>query len=460
MGSILALRICPSSGGGGGYYYDLKKLHRSGSLSDASRFFMKFEKVYRRAIMVGFGLALAVLGLVGIVSYQSATEYSRATLSVKLTYRVLNTLRNCISNLVSVESEVRGYAITSDKRYLRLFGDAEEGVKTSLDQLNAMIIDPISLEYLADLRELTTSRLNRLKLTLEAMKTGGIDEVRKVAGPGKDLMDDFRRIASLIEDRQLELLKERDDHEAKQERKNLIVIILASALAVALLGTSAFLLAQQLKRRDQLEHEVLEISEREQRRIGQDLHDGVCQQLTGIALLSRSLGSKLENSLAAEAAEIVHWVNQCIEQTRRVTRGLHPVPSDPAGLMQAIRELAENVAAMGKLKCDFICPQPVLIPDPHVATNLYRIAQEATQNALRHAAPEKIEIFLVLDDDESILLQVVDNGSGLMKNQKSTGMGLEIMAHRAQAIGGSLEVRPGSFRGTVVTCTLPLNVLK
>ncbi len=419
---------------------------------------MKFEKVYRRAIISGFWVALLVLAMVGIMSYRSAMEYTRAAQSVKHTYRVLNAVKSCISNLVSVESEVRGYAITSDERYLGLFDIAEGDVKRGLIELQGLIIDPISVKYLAELETLTVSRLSRLKLTLEAVQTGGINEVRKVAGPGKDLMDEFRRIASLIENRQLQLLKERDDHEAAQSRRNLVVVALASTFAVVLLIVSMGLLEQQLKRRDVLEREVLEISEREQRRIGQDLHDGVCQQLTGIALLSRSLSSKLENPLAAEAADIVHWINECIEQTRQVTRGLHPVPSDPAGLMQALRELAENVGTMGKLSCHFICPRAVAIPDPHVATNLYRIAQEATQNALRHAAPERIEISLIYGE-EFIQLKVADNGSGLVKNKKSNGMGLEIMAHRAQAIGGSLEVHPGAVRGTVVTCTLPLKVL-
>ncbi len=419
---------------------------------------MKFEKVYRRAIISGFWVALVVLAMVGIMSYRSAMEYTKAAQSVKHTYRVLNAVKSCISNLVSVESEVRGYAITSDERYLGLFDIAEGDVKRGLIELQGLIIDPISVKYLAELETLTVSRLSRLKLTLEAVQIGGINEVRKVAGPGKDLMDEFRRIASLIENRQLQLLKERDDHEAAQSRRNLVVVALASTFAVVLLIVSMGLLEQQLKRRDVLEREVLEISEREQRRIGQDLHDGVCQQLTGIALLSRSLSSKLENPLAAEAADIVHWINECIEQTRQVTRGLHPVPSDPAGLMQALRELAENVGTMGKLSCQFICPRAVAIPDPHVATNLYRIAQEATQNALRHAAPERIEISLIYGE-EFIQLKVADNGSGLVKNKKSNGMGLEIMAHRAQAIGGSLEVHPGAVRGTVVTCTLPLKVL-
>ena len=384
---------------------------------------MKFEKVYRRAIISGFWVALLVLAMVGIMSYRSAMEYTRAAQSVKHTYRVLNAVKSCISNLVSVESEVRGYAITSDERYLGLFDIAEGDVKRGLIELQGLIIDPISVKYLAELETLTVSRLSRLKLTLEAVQTGGINEVRKVAGPGKDLMDEFRRIASLIENRQLQLLKERDDHEAAQSRRNLVVVALASTFAVVLLIVSMGLLEQQLKRRDVLEREVLEISEREQRRIGQDLHDGVCQQLTGIALLSRSLSSKLENPLAAEAADIVHWINECIEQTRQVTRGLHPVPSDPAGLMQALRELAENVGTMGKLSCQFICPQAVAIPDPHVATNLYRIAQEATQNALRHAAPERIEISLIYGE-EFIQLKVADNGPGLVKNKKSNGMGL------------------------------------
>ena len=420
---------------------------------------MRFEKVYRRAIIFGFGLALVLLGMIGIMSYRSAMEYIRAAQSVKHTYRVLNAVKSCISNLVSLESEVRGYAITSDEEYLGLFQNAEDDVESGLIVLRGLMIDPVSLKHLDELEALTVSRLSRLKLTLDAMQTGGINEVRKVAGPGKDLMDEFRRIASLIEDRQLQLLKERDDHESAQSRRNLIVVIFASAFAVVLLIVSMILMGQQLKRRAVLEHEVLEISEREQRRIGQDLHDGVCQQLTGIALLSQSLSAKLENPLATEAAEIVHWINQCIEQTRQVTRGLHPVPSEPGGLMQALRELAENVETMGKLDCQFICPQAVAIPDPTVATNLYRIAQEATQNALRHAAPEKIEIYLIFSDEEFLQLKVADNGSGLVKDQKSSGMGLEIMAHRAQAIGGSLEVRPGAVRGTVVTCTLPLKVL-
>ena len=420
---------------------------------------MKFKNAYRRAIIFGFGSALVALAIFGIMSYRSAMEYTRAAQSVRNTYRVLNALESCRSNLVSAESEVRGYVITSDERYLGLFESAGEDLRSRLIVLKGLITDPVSSKYLAEFEALSVSRLSRLKFTLETVRTGGVDEVRKAAGPGKDLMDEFRRIASLIENRQLQLLSDRNDHEAAQSRRNLIGVILVSAFAMVLLIVSMVLLGQQLKRQEVLEREVLKISEREQRRIGQDLHDGVCQQLTGIALLSRSLSSKLENPLAAEALEIVHWINGCIEQTRKVTRGLHPVPSDPGGLMQALRELAENVSTMGKLNCHFICPQPVAIPDPDLATNLYRIAQEATQNALRHAAPEKIEIYLIYGDNESLQLKVADNGSGLVKNQKSNGMGLGIMAHRAQIIGGSLEVRPGAVRGTVVTCTLPLKVL-
>lgn len=419
---------------------------------------MKFARVFGRNVMVSLGGALAVLIMINVMSYRSALKYNEAAQSVKRTYRVLNALESCTSSLVSVESEVRGYAITDDPRYLALFESAERKVDAGLVELKKLIVDPISLNYAKQLEELARSRLARLELTLKAMQKGGIEEVRKVSGPGKDLMDEFREIAALIEERQLQLLKERDDLEVRQSRKNLAAILLASGFAVALLLASMFILGQQLRRKEQLELEVLEISEREQRRIGQDLHDGVCQQLTGISLLGRSLSLKLSDSLAEEAEEIVRWINECIEQTRRVTRGLHPVPNEPSGLAQALRELAENVGTMGKLACRFVCPQAVAIPESNVATNLYRIAQEACQNALRHASPQQIEIQLT-QDETGIRLTVTDDGCGFPKNRESKGMGLEIMAHRANSIGASLEVRPGALRGTVVTCTLPVDGL-
>jgi signal transduction histidine kinase len=199
---------------------------------------------------------------------------------------------------------------------------------------------------------------------------------------------------------------------------------------------------------------VLEISEREQRRIGQDLHDGLCQQLTGISLLSRSLQQQLTGSTSDDANKITTLINECIEQTRQVTRGLHPVPDEPTGLQLALTELAASVSEASRLPCVCECPQPVPIPDQTAATNLYRIAQEAVQNALRHSGATQITIGLQMDE-RAITLVVRDNGRGIAYPTRSAGLGLDIMRYRADSMGASLEIARADEGGTVITCVLP-----
>jgi signal transduction histidine kinase len=133
---------------------------------------------------------------------------------------------------------------------------------------------------------------------------------------------------------------------------------------------------------------------------------------------------------------------------------LHPVPAEPSGLELALEELAKNVNAVSKVKCRFDCPTPVPIPDQDVATNLFRIAQEAVQNALRHA--EAGTIVIALDGGENeIRLSVSDDGCGLPVRRTGLGIGLEIMSYRAHAVGARFSVEPREPRGTTVTCTLP-----
>jgi signal transduction histidine kinase len=420
---------------------------------------MQSLSVFRRSVLFGLAIALFALVLIDITAYRSSAEYTESVDVVTRTYRVLNALNGTSTDLVSAESELRGYAITADERYLSLFQQAAQDVRSGLVELQQLIVDPVSLEYLSKFDELSDARLARLQVTLDAMRSGGIGAVRQVAGPGKDLMDEFRRISSQIEARQLELLTERERTATDLSRRSIAVILIGSTFAIVLLAISMFLLSQLLLRREHLERRVLEISEREQRIIGQDLHDGVCQQLTGISLLSRSLSQKLPAERAADAAQITQLINECIEQVRQVTRGLHPVSDDPSGLMQALRELAERIGLLEKPACQFICPHPVPIPDQAAATNLYRIAQEAVQNAMRHAFPQNIEIKLT-SDDHAIHLTVSDDGRGLPAKLESGGMGLEIMAYRAHSIGASLDVRRQAIRGTEVACRLPRSSLQ
>src|SRR3984885_937001 len=211
--------------------------------------------------------------------------------------------------------------------------------------------------------------------------------------------------------------------------------------------------------RRRLEKALLEVSAREQRRIGEDLHDGLGQHLTGIAFMSKVLESKLtENSLpeSGDAAKIVKLVNEAINKTRELSRGLLPVVSDAHGLMSALTRHAEEVQDLFRISCRFECGDPVLIYDVNVATHLYYIAREAVNNAIKHGHPGHVVIGLFVENGEGTL-SVQDDGAGISdipSNQK--GMGLNIMNYRANMIGGSLDIRKNFTGGTSVVCLFPL----
>ncbi|MBI3848854.1 MAG: PAS domain S-box protein [Verrucomicrobia bacterium] len=213
---------------------------------------------------------------------------------------------------------------------------------------------------------------------------------------------------------------------------------------------------RDITERKRLEQEILEISGHEQRRIGQDLHDGLCQQLAGIELLSQVLEQKLEvksPTEAARAAEIARHVRQAITHTRNLARGLSPVELEANGLSSALLELASNVEKLFKVDCGFQGDESVLVPNNSVATHVYRIAQEAINNAIKHGKARNILITLK-PVDGNICLTVADDGIGFSKEStQSTGMGLQIMNYRAGMIGASLEIRRANGRGTTVTCS-------
>jgi PAS domain S-box-containing protein len=210
--------------------------------------------------------------------------------------------------------------------------------------------------------------------------------------------------------------------------------------------------------REQLQSALLNISAREQRRIGQDLHDGLGQHLTGIAFMAKvheaRLGEK-KLSEAADAAKIVRLVNQAIHKTRELARGLLPVVSDAQGLMTALQLWAAEVEDIYGVSCRFECEVPVLIHDDAMATHLYHIAQESVHNALKHGHARNIQMRL-RGDRETGLLQIEDNGAGIVETPANNhGMGRHIMNYRAGMIGGTLEISSQPGIGTIVTCTFP-----
>jgi PAS domain S-box-containing protein len=213
--------------------------------------------------------------------------------------------------------------------------------------------------------------------------------------------------------------------------------------------------------RKHLEKTILEVSGREQRRIGQDLHDGLGQHLTGIAFMSKVQEQRLmEKGIpeAGDAGKIVKLVNEAIYKTRELARGLLPVVSDAQGLMSALQQWASEVEDLFGVSCRFECFDPVLIHDDTVATHLYYIAREAVNNVIKHGHASQIVIRLAADQEQGALT-ITDNGSGIVDiPANNAGMGRHLMSYRARVIGGSLEIRNVATGGTLVTCTFPVQL--
>ena len=216
-------------------------------------------------------------------------------------------------------------------------------------------------------------------------------------------------------------------------------------------------LQAEIENRARLEQEILLISEREKRRIGQDLHDSLCQELAATAFLLESNAQRLAKTSRPQAkafSEAAQRVNDNVGLARDLARGMHPVELTSGGLANALRELAYRTSTT-KVRCDFVCPKRVRVNDEGVALSLYRIAQEALTNALKHGEPTTITIHLECVR-KKLTLRVHDDGEGFGMDQPTTGLGLHIMNYRAQSVGGSLVVKSEKGDGTTVTCTVPV----
>jgi signal transduction histidine kinase len=261
----------------------------------------------------------------------------------------------------------------------------------------------------------------------------------------------------------------REDHSAKEYETPWMardgarrLIAWSSTILPGENGDPAFIIATgiDITERKRLEKAILEISAEEQRRIGRDLHDGLGQLLTGIAFMSKAQEQKLrEKGLAeaADAARIVRLVNEAINKTRELAHGLLPVVSDAQGLTSALKRWAAEVEDLFRISCRLQMNQPVLIHDSNMSTHLYRIAQEAVNNAIKHGQAQNITISLSASNGQGTLRIENDGGPIPEPLPDGSGMGMQIMHYRARMIGGSLKVGRGKTRGIAISCLFPLS---
>ena len=214
-------------------------------------------------------------------------------------------------------------------------------------------------------------------------------------------------------------------------------------------------LRHEIAERKRLDREIAEIADRERRRLGQDLHDSLCQHLTGTALTAQTLREKLATRLAPEVVEadkVVRYIEEGIDLTRNLARGFFSPELEAEGLVVALQSLAENTSERFQIPCHIDSDDLVRVPDSTVATQMYRIAQEAVMNAIKHADARQIDIRLV-SGDESLTLTISDDGLGFPdKLPQPEGLGLRLMSHGAALIGADFQVRRNADRGTSVIC--------
>ncbi len=216
-------------------------------------------------------------------------------------------------------------------------------------------------------------------------------------------------------------------------------------------------LTREVSERERLQRELLRVSEREQRRIGQDLHDGLCQHLAGTAIAGQVLREKLARQQLSEtvdAQRVVELIQEGVLLSRRSAKGLHPVEFDAGGLMLALEEFADTTSQLFRISCRFECESPVLVHDAETAEHMYRIVQEAVRNAINHGHARNIVIRLEAVEDGHEL-RIEDDGAGMPDKPSTEGMGLRIMQNRATVIGGSFRMERRDGGGTIVCCSLP-----
>jgi len=261
--------------------------------------------------------------------------------------------------------------------------------------------------------------------------------------------------------------------ELESENVMFLLAFLAVALVTSTLQARRRWAEEQLRRaHDELEQrvrerteelarshrDILEIAEREQQRIGRDLHDGLGQELTGIAMLSTALAEQVDGSpLAADAEQVAELVHETIRHTRELARGLCPVNLEDDGLAVALELLCGRIGRLPEMECRFEQVGDSDLPlGEAVATHLYRIAQEAVSNAIRHGRARSIEVRLE-NAGPALTLTIRDDGVGFSPAAASSGMGLRLMHYRAKMCRGSLSVSSAPGGGTVVECVLGTN---
>jgi PAS domain S-box-containing protein len=344
-------------------------------------------------------------------------------------------------------SDLKGRLVFVNKKFCEMLGYEES------ELTGRKISDLTHDEYLKEMRRLFRRLLEKgTPYHMEKRyirKDGSLLWVNVSASPIRDARGKTRAAAAVIRD----ISERKQAQNALENAKQLLERRVQERTGE--LRAVIEELQSEISRRQGLEGEILEISEREKRLIGQELHDSVCQHLTAIAFMARSMAARLKNHRVVDVQDIekiAELINEGVTDTRTIARGLHPVEMNPNGLVAAVQSLLHRRC---QLPYRMDMDEELSIADPAVALHLYRIASEAIINANKHARAGEL-VLRMRSSPKQIELSVTDDGVGLgQKSGGQTGMGFHIMEYRARSIGARLEITPVRPHGTRVACYLP-----
>lgn len=412
-----------------------------------------------RKVTLGFAASLGVMGAIAVISYLSTQRLIDDIGDVAQSHQTMAEVRDAFNVVSRMNSSVRGYIITGQEEFLDPFREALKETAAELGQVRDLITEkPEQRQRLETIEKLVAQQILYSTNLIAIRKEKGFDAAEEVVAKGEG-----KKRVGLIQEMVQEMLKHEEDLLA--QRRGIVresvwltngLIVLGGVLAMVIVTMASLVLRQDVRERERLERAILEIGDRKQQQFGHDLHDGVCQELAGIAFMGQVIERKLAGQAPAEAAEVAKMttlVSKAASHARSLARGLQPVDVESNGLMVALEEMARNSSDIFHIECKFECEGEVLVGDNVVAVHLYRIAQEAVHNAIRHGGARKVSIRL-RGSKELASLEIRDDGKGMpdvLPEQK--GMGIETMRYRAMVIGATLEFRRAPSKGTSVMCS-------
>jgi signal transduction histidine kinase len=257
-------------------------------------------------------------------------------------------------------------------------------------------------------------------------------------------------------------------HTLDRDRLWFTVLLGMSGSILILIASGTFLYVDSiktaeiaLKRAGIAERRILSVTEDTQERIGRELHDDLGQHLTGTAFRSELLFQDLKTHGypdCEEASKITALINEAINKTRSLAQGLYPVELKGAGLHAMLEQIVSNVVSIYHIECELIGDSAISINNPHVLINLFRITQEAVNNAIKHSGATRITL-KIIENPQSMELEIADNGCGIAKSSKAdsiNGLGMHTMHYRSSLLGATLRIAERPTGGTSVTIILPV----